>query len=127
MAVFHQLYYITPSLYMGYVPSEYYSVRVLTAPHGWAMFRRVLIVASFVDKVWRTIYYLITLAQRLFFVSYNKYYPKTIHELYSVRVHTAPSNGKSSRIIYYLSTLAQWLFFISYNILPQVLTRAMFL
>ena len=89
--------------------------RVLTAPST--------------RKASRIIYYLSTLAQWLFFISDNKYYPNAIHmvnvpsENYSSlirqrtipRVLTAPSTSKASRIIYYLSTLAQWLFFISDN------------
>jgi hypothetical protein len=116
---------IIPSPYTtGYVPSEYYSslIRQSTIP-------RVLTAPS-TRKASRIIHYPSTLAQWLFFISDNKYYPKSLHDgLCSVRVLffidpsestipqvlTAPSTRKASRIIHYPCTLAQWLLFISDN------------
>ena len=53
-------------------PRTYSTTRVGYVPQG-----------TYCSIVWRTIYYLITLAQRLFFINDNKYYPRSIHELYS--------------------------------------------
>ena len=118
---------IIPSPYTGYVPSEYYSsmFRQSTIP-------RVLTAPS-TRKASRIIYYPSTLAQCLFFISDNKYHPKSLHGLCAVivlflidpseyyflstilQVLTVPSTRKSSKILYFLGTLVQWLFFISDN------------
>jgi hypothetical protein len=78
--------------------------RVLTAPRS----RKASII----------IYYPSTLAQWLFFISDNKYYPQVlkramIRQSTISRVHTAPYTRKASKIIYYPNTLAQCLFIIS--------------
>ena len=97
---------IIPGPYTSYIP------QVLTAPSK--------------GKSSRIIYYLSTLAQRLFFISYN-ILPQVLTAQYgpcSWQYNVACGMLPVFHQLLYIktSTLAQWLFFISNNILYDVLT-----